>query len=193
MRPLERSCPAKVNLFLEVHARRPDGFHEIRTVLQAVGLMDTLTAAPIAEGVEVRVEGADLPAGPGNLVFAAARLFLDRFEIDGGVELDLVKRIPIEAGLGGGSSDAAGTLLLLRDLFRPDLDVEALAPLAADLGSDVPFFLGPGTALGMGRGEALAALPAPAPAWLVLFLPPFGLATADVYAAVDVPDAARRG
>jgi len=180
-------CPAKVNLFLEVLERRPDGFHEIETVLLAIALHDTVEILPAAAGVSVEVVGADLPAGEGNLVHRAALAFLDGHARGAGAGIRLTKRIPIAAGLGGGSSDAAGTLLGLRDLFRPDLDPAALAPLAAEIGSDVPFFLHGGAAVGRGRGEALEAIDAPPASWIVLHTPDFGLSTAEVYRQVRVP------
>lgn len=185
-------CPAKVNLFLEVLARRADGYHEISTVLQAVALFDTVEIARAEAGLSLEVAGADLPGGAGNLVHEAARLFLARHAPGASLRLRLTKRIPVAAGLGGGSSDAAGTLKGLRALLRPDLPEEEILPLAAELGSDVPFFLGPPAALAGGRGERLTPLrPAPE-TWLVLLTPGFGLRTAGVYRAVRVPDAADR-
>jgi 4-diphosphocytidyl-2-C-methyl-D-erythritol kinase len=189
---VEVRCPAKVNLFLEVLGRRADGYHEIATVFLKIALHDTLLAAPAAEGVTLSVEGADLPAGEGNLVHTAAQTFRAAFPFEGGVRLRLVKRIPVKAGLGGGSSDAAGTLLALRDLFRPGAPVESLAALAAALGSDVPFFLGGPAALGEGRGEILAGVPPPSPRWIALCFPPFALSTADVYREVLVPPESER-
>jgi len=185
--PVTVHCPAKVNLFLELLSRRGDGYHELVTVLQEIDLRDTLEIAAGGPGIQLAVVGADLPAGEGNLVHDAARLFLDRFAPDAEVRILLEKRIPVEAGLGGGSSDAAGTLRGLRDLLRPDLADGDLLSLAAAIGSDVPFFLRGGTALGEGRGERLTPLESPPPTWLVLFFPPFGLATAEVYAHARVP------
>jgi len=185
-------CPAKINLFLEIIDRRPDGYHELDTVLLTVGLQDSLRIIVADEGVALEVAGADLPAGPENLVHRAATAFLSAFEVHRGVRILLTKRIPVEARLGGGSSDAAGTLRGLRDLFRPDLDPAALVPLAADLGMDVPFFLEGGAARGTGRGEVIEPLPAPQSFWLVLFFPEFGLSTPAVYARAEVPGPADR-
>ena len=191
---LSRDCPAKVNLFLEVLSRRPDGYHEIHTVLQTVGLYDTISGRAVPErGVHLNVVGADLPTDGGNLVYRAAERFLAETGTDGGVALRLDKRIPVQAGLGGGSSDAAGTLLLLRDLLAPDLPDAALTAWAADLGSDVPFFLQGGTARATGRGETIEPLPPAPPRWLVLFRPAFGLSTPAVYGRVEVPRDPRDG
>lgn len=182
------SCPAKINLFLEIVLRRPDGYHEIESVIQAVDLVDTVRARTGEEGVRLTVEGAPhLSSGPGNLAFDAASRFLTSFAPGRGIELELTKRIPDRAGLGGGSSDAAGALLAARDLLRPDLSKTDLLPIAGDLGSDVPFFLGAPTALARGRGEILSPLPSPAPTWLVVYLPAFPLATLEVYRKVRVP------
>lgn len=185
-----RDCPAKVNLFLEVNARRDDGYHDLTTLLVAIDLCDTVTIDPGPRGVRLTVSGADLPTGKGNLAYDAAALFFEHFEPDGGVSIRLEKRIPVQAGLGGGSSDAAGVLLSLRDLFRPDVQAESLAPLALMLGSDVPYFLlcpVGGPALGRGRGELIAVLPSTAHYPLAVFLPDFGLSTPEVYSAVEVP------
>jgi 4-diphosphocytidyl-2-C-methyl-D-erythritol kinase len=180
-------CPAKVNLFLEVTSRRPDGYHDLVTVFQSIGLVDTVEVRRAAAGIGLETEGADLPEAEGNLAWDAARLFLDTFAPGAGVRMRLTKRIPIEAGLGGGSSDAAGALLALRDLLVPDLPDAELTEPALSLGSDVPFFLRGGTALGRGRGERLTALEPLPPTWLVLARPPFGLSTRAVYGAVEVP------
>lgn len=185
-------CPAKVNLFLEVVARRPDGFHEIETVFQEIRLCDSLTIAPAAEGIDITVIGADLPVGKGNLVVRAAQRYLDLLGGAEGLRIRLVKRIPLMAGLGGGSSDAAATLKALRELLHPDLPTAKLSRLAEDLGSDVPFFLEGGTAYATGRGEQLRALDSPGPFWMTLAFPDFGLSTPKVYGAVKVPAEADR-
>ncbi len=186
-------CPAKVNLFLEVHERRDDGFHEIETVFLEIGLMDSLTVARADDGLEVIVEGAELPEGKGNLVFRAARLYLDLLGGAPGLRLGLVKRIPLASGLGGGSSDAAVTLKAIRDLLHPEIPNSALSGIAEDLGSDVPFFLEGGAAHATGRGEQLRPLPRPEPFWMTLAFPPFGMSTGEVYGAVKVPaEGARR-
>ncbi|MEN8149194.1 MAG: 4-(cytidine 5'-diphospho)-2-C-methyl-D-erythritol kinase [Planctomycetota bacterium] len=192
---LSRDCPAKINLFLEVLSRRADGFHEIDTILRTIGLFDTLFARKGPPGIRLRVEGADLPTDGGNLVHRAAAALLDVLGPgpvpERGVDLTLVKRIPVQAGLGGGSSDAAGTLLLLRDLFAPAAADVDLPGLAARLGSDVPFFLTGGTARATGRGEVIETLDPAPESWLVLFRPDFGLSTPDVYGRVEIPAAPR--
>ncbi len=180
-------CPAKVNLFLEIKGRRDDGFHEIETVFQEIRLCDSLTIAPAAAGIGITVSGADLPEGRGNLVIRAAQLYLDRFGGARGLRIRLVKRIPLMAGLGGGSSDAAATLMALRDLLHPEMPAAKLSRIAEDLGSDVPFFLEGGTAHATGRGEQIRAMEPRDPFWMTLAFPPFGLSTAEVYGAVEIP------
>jgi 4-diphosphocytidyl-2-C-methyl-D-erythritol kinase len=181
-------CPAKVNLGLRVLGRRQDGYHDIVTVFQSIDLWDTLEASTAA-ALTLAVNDPSVPSDDGNLVLRAARLLGERVPMAAGrgADLRLTKRIPVGGGLGGGSSDAAGALAALNALWDLGLDVGALARLAGELGSDVPFFVAGGTALGTGRGELLAALPALPERPLVLGFPPFSLATAEVYRALRAP------
>ncbi|GEA14546.1 MAG: 4-diphosphocytidyl-2-C-methyl-D-erythritol kinase [Moorella sp. (in: firmicutes)] len=174
----------KINLTLKVLDRRPDGFHNLSTIFQVIALQDTLTFSRCPEGINLEVKGAPLPAGPDNLVYRAAALLQQRYGFPG-VRITLTKRIPLAAGLAGGSSDAAATLLGLNYLYNLGLTPGQLAREGARLGSDVPFCVLGGTALGRGRGEELYLLP-PAPRlWLVLVKPPFGVSTAAVYQGWD--------
>jgi 4-diphosphocytidyl-2-C-methyl-D-erythritol kinase len=183
MRLARTSC-AKVNLLLNVLGRRPDGFHELETVLLPVAVADEVQAERSGIGIWLTCNVLDLPTDSGNLVYRAARVFLDRIGVNEGVSVHLEKRLPLEAGLGGGSSNAAATLLLLNDLFDARLGPVDLAELAAGLGSDVPFFLEPGPALATGRGEQIRRL-APFTAlrgtWLCLVHPGFGVSTPWAY------------
>ena len=180
MTALSVRCPAKINLGLRVLRRREDGFHEIVTLFQAIDLWDDLSAAE-DDGLALHVEGEPSPADETNLVLRAARLLGP----GRGARLHLVKRVPVGAGLGGGSSDAAGALVLLSRLWGLSLDRSALAALGAELGSDVPFFLAGGTALGTGRGERVEPLPPIGERPLLLGHPPFALSTPSVYAALE--------
>jgi len=179
-------APAKVNWTLEVLGRREDGYHEVRTVMQAIDLCDILEFGP-GEGVRLEVEGPH-EASEDDLVLRAASL------LDGGggrgARMRLTKRIPVAAGLGGGSSDAAVALRGLNELWRLGLSGERLAEMAAGLGSDVPFFLVGGTALAEGRGERMTPLPDAAQTWLVLLAPPITVAgkTQRMYAALTPAD-----
>ena len=177
-------CPAKVNLTLRVLGRRPDGYHELRTVFQAVDLWDTLEAEA-ASGLHLRCDPPGLAADGTNLVLRAATALQEAAgRPDLGASLVLRKRIPVGGGMGGGSSDAAGALLLLSRLWGLALPGRRIRALAAALGSDVPFFLQGGTALGRGRGEDLVPLPFVGSHPILLGIPPFGTSTADVYAAL---------
>ena len=180
---------AKVNLTLEVLRRPPEaGYHDIASVMQTVGLYDELTFEP-APTLEVEVEGASL-ASTDNLVWKAARLLQETTRCPLGAHIHLTKRIPLAAGLGGGSSDAAAALLGLQRLWDLTPPFPELVRLAAQLGSDVPFFLGGGTALVLGRGEQVHPLPPLKPAWLVLLVPPLALErkTATLYARLTPGD-----
>lgn len=177
-------APAKINLGLEVLGKRPDGYHEIVTILQSLRLADTVTLTLRSEpGIELRVRPASLDLGPPerNLAVRAAELVPPHRGQPPGVEITLVKRIPVGAGMGGGSADAAAVLLGLGLLRRGGMPLERLEELGASLGSDVPFFFRGGTQLATGRGERLRA----APPWLgyhlVVAYPNRALATAAVY------------
>ena len=161
---------AKVNLTLEALSRRDDGYHNIASVVQTIDLCDELRFAP-ADRLTLECSEPSLET-PDNLAFRAAILLKERTGHPGGAEIVLDKRIPMAAGLGGGSSDAAATLIALNELWGLDLGREELMPLAASLGSDVPFFLIGGTAMMEGRGEALRRLPPMAESHLVLLVPP---------------------
>ncbi len=174
---------AKVNLALEVLGKRGDGYHEIATVLQAVDLFDRLTMET-ADILSLHADDPELPTDDGNLVMRAARLLQKTAGIEKGARLRLQKRIPVAAGLGGGSSDAAATLLGLNRLWGLRWPRARLHELAVELGMDVPFFLGTGRAVARGRGERLQALPGGGGYALVLVNPRTPLSTREVYGRV---------
>jgi len=181
---LEKSSPCKVNLLLNILGRRADGFHELETVLQPVRLFDRLTFARSGQGIQLSCNAPELATDARNLVYRAAALFLEAAGIKEGVRVGLEKQIPLAAGLGGGSGNAATTLLGLNELFGGPLAAEQLRGLAASLGSDVPFFLQSEPALATGRGERiepLGSFPVLRGAALVLIHPGFGIATAWAY------------
>ena len=190
MLPRRAAVPsfAKVNLSLKVLGRRPDGYHELRTVFQTVGLADRIEFefAPARRGLQIEL---DDPLGiEDNLVLRAARLFCESERVRGRLRMRLLKRIPMGAGLGGGSGNAASVLLALGPLTGRNTSPQRLHALAASLGSDVPFFLYGGTALGLGRGEELYPLP-DAPAWPALILAPdLHVSTAVAYRALGRPE-----
>jgi 4-diphosphocytidyl-2-C-methyl-D-erythritol kinase len=175
---------AKLNLGLRVLYPRPDGYHELRTVFQTISLADRLDVT-FRRARITRIEIEDEPHIPDNLAATAARLVLERLEVHGEVRLRLRKRIPRGAGLGGGSSDAAAVLLALPVLAGKDLAPEQRAELAGQLGSDVPFFLYGGTALGLGRGEELYPLPDRHAAHALLIAPDIHSSTAEAYRSLS--------
>jgi 4-diphosphocytidyl-2-C-methyl-D-erythritol kinase len=187
-------APAKVNLFLEVLGKRPDGYHEIATLMLAVGLYDTLEfKEDNSRNVHLRCDYPGLSTGPDNLVCRAAELLRKRTAYSRGAAIRLVKRIPMAAGLAGGSSNAAATLAGLNRLWQLGLKSAELASLGAELGSDVAFFFSTPAAWCTGRGEQVTPLALGKPLWLVLACPAVGLATAEVYRSVTVPDRPQSG
>jgi 4-diphosphocytidyl-2-C-methyl-D-erythritol kinase len=175
---------AKINLDLRVLGKRADGYHELRTIFQTVSLADSLDIA-YTPGPRTSIELADSADIPDNLVVRAARLAMDAMGITGAVSMRLVKRTPMGAGLGGGSSDAAAVLLALPVLAGQAPPVETLCSLGQQLGSDVPFFLLGGTAAAIGRGTEVFPLPdTPTRAGLII-APPVHVSTADAYRALS--------
>lgn len=179
---------AKINLTLEVLRKRPDGFHEIRSVLQTIDLHDTLYIEE-SRGVSYQCDMEGWSAEK-SLVSKVVALLREETGYKGGVGIKIEKRIPLLSGLGGDSSDAAALLRGLNDLWNLDLSEEKLAELAVKLGSDVPFFLRRGTALATGRGEIISPLTLPEKLWLVLVVPDVPVEagkTAKMYAALNSP------
>jgi 4-diphosphocytidyl-2-C-methyl-D-erythritol kinase len=178
---------AKINLGLRILARRPDGYHEIRTVYQTIALHDRLevSLSKAATGLAVECDDPAVPGGRGNLVYAACEGWRRARHFRGGIRVRIRKAIPAGSGLGGASSDAAATLLGLERLTGDRLGPAVRFALAAGLGSDVPFFLAGGRVLGCGRGEELYPLPdLPARSCLVVF-PGFSFSTAEAYQSAD--------
>jgi 4-diphosphocytidyl-2-C-methyl-D-erythritol kinase len=184
MTALEKNSPCKVNLLLNILGRRPDGFHALETLFHPVRFCDRLTFSRSAAEVKLTCSDPGLPLDAGNLVHRAATGFLSAAEIRTGVRIHLEKRIPLAAGLGGGSGNAATTLLALNELFGLPLPATKLAELAATLGSDVNFFLQDKPALATGRGEIIESLdyfPALQGAAFFLVHPGFGISTPWAY------------
>lgn len=186
MKSVEKAY-AKINLTLAVGEKRPDGYHEVVSVMQRVSLCDTLTAERTDGGISLVCSDPSLPAGEENLAHRAAALFFRETGIVGGAALTLEKRIPSQAGLGGGSSDAASVLLALRKLYAPALSDTELETMAAALGSDVPFFIRGGTQLATGRGEVLSPLPSLTDGWFVIVKPAESFSTPAMYRRLDEP------
>lgn len=181
-------APAKLNLYLRVLGRRPDGYHELETLVERIDLADELTFTPQARGLTVTCDDPTLDCGPSNLVTKAASLLQQTFRVSDGAAIHLAKRIPIAAGLGGGSSDAAATLLGLTRLWNLRRSPEQLMELAAQVGSDAPLFLSIHSpfVVGRGRGERCEPLAGPfPPLWHVLVVPPERLSTKEIYDGFD--------
>jgi 4-diphosphocytidyl-2-C-methyl-D-erythritol kinase len=186
---------AKINLSLRITRTRPDGFHELQTVLQAIDLADTLTCSARPGPFRVVCRTPGVPPGRGNLVWRAAEALWRAAGRDGeprDAAIAIRKRIPLGGGLGGGSSDAAAALLTLRRAWNLPIEDDQLHAIGRSLGADVPFFLVGGTALGLGRGDELYPLADLPRWWVVLALPSFGVATADAYAWFDADHSSGR-
>lgn len=180
---LTLQSPAKINWTLRVVGRRPDGFHDIESLVTAVTLFDELTFSREPDSrLEVICDRDDVPTGEGNLIWRAASLLATESGVRSGMTCGLTKRIPMGGGLGGGSSNAATTLLGLNQLWGLNWPTDRLLPLAARLGSDVAFFLYGGSALISGRGEQVRPVTLDWGGWIVLLLPGVAVSTAEVYA-----------
>jgi len=179
--------PAKVNLVLKVLRRREDGYHDIASLMQKVSLADEMKFAPRKEGIALACPGSDLPTGDDNLVVRAARALFSEAGFSGGADITLRKRIPTAAGLGGGSSNAATTLMVLNDLFRFGFDRDRLIRIGARIGADVPFFIYGNSAWAFGIGEVLEPAATPPGMWLLLVNPGFEVPTKWVYQSLNLP------
>jgi 4-diphosphocytidyl-2-C-methyl-D-erythritol kinase len=178
-------APAKLNLFLHVTGRRPDGYHEIQTVFQLVDLTDRMWFVPRADGAIRRIEGPAAVPPEADLAVRAARRLQEASGYDRGVDIRIEKRIPIQGGLGGGSSDAATTLVALNEIWGLRLPRSLLAEFGLPLGADVPFFVRGESAWGEGIGERLTPLDLPERHFAIVF-PGVGISTADVFQAPEL-------
>ena len=183
MNGMQVLAPAKINLSLKVCGRRDDGFHEIETLIAPITLYDQIEIVERSSTCEIEFHCDDpsVPAGDDNLILRAVKSFLAATKVTRAVSIDLKKRIPHGAGLGGGSSDAASTLLALDKLFETNLPREALAKIAETIGSDVPFFIFESAAMCRGRGELVTPLRLKDKLSLLLLKPQFGVSTAWAY------------
>lgn len=184
-------APAKINLTLDVLAKRPDGYHEVEMVMTTVDLADRVDLTIRGDGeITLDCSASFVPDDIRNHAYKAAVLLKERYHVREGVHLYIDKQIPVAAGLAGGSSDAAATLRGLNQLWNLGLSLDELAAVGAEIGSDVPFCVYGGTALAKGRGEQITHLGPPAPCWVILAKPPIGVSTADVYGNLRVPEIA---
>jgi len=188
------AAPAKVNLFLELTTKRPDGYHDLATLMSTIDLYDTLEVRLDPSGeISLNCDTPGIPTGPGNLVYKAALALQQATGTRLGCRIRLMKRIPSEAGLGGGSSDAAATLAACNAIWNLHLTTKELTPVAATIGSDVAFFLHGGVAWCTGRGEIVVPLKVSHQFHLVVVKPAIGLSTAEVYKHADLPTVQQDG
>lgn len=178
---IRREAFAKINLGLDVVRRLPNGYHEVRMIMQTVGICDILTFQKAPEGIHLVVDNEELPTDGNNLICKAAKLLLDTAGIDGGVSITLEKHIPIAAGMAGGSTDAAAALLGINELYEIGYSVDRLKELGVKIGADVPYCIQGGTALAEGIGEVLSKLPTPPACYLVIAKPDINVSTKFVY------------
>lgn len=192
LKELHLNAYAKINLALNVLGPRDDGFHDVETVLHTIDLHDAVTLREREDGIDVRTDWPAVPADARNLVVRAAQVLRDTFGVQRGVEIEIRKGIPVASGLGGGSSDAAITLMGLVQMWKIRLNGRGLISLAASLGSDVPFFLEGGAALARGRGERVSWLRPLPTTWVVLARPRVEVSTAWAYGSLDLPSITAR-
>lgn len=179
-------APAKINIYLKVLNRREDGFHELRTVMVPIDLFDEIYLEPFDHGIVLKADGCNCETRD-NLIHKAARLFFETTGIKAGVSIEVKKQIPVGAGLGGGSSDAASVLIALNDVFHGGFSTEDLMGMAGKLGADCPFFIIKRPMLMGSRGDKIIKEIQLEERKYFLIVPPFGLSTAQVYAEVNSP------
>ncbi|QNO14882.1 4-(cytidine 5'-diphospho)-2-C-methyl-D-erythritol kinase [Alkalicella caledoniensis] len=182
---------AKINLTLDVLHKRSDNYHEIEMIMQLVDLYDSLEIRE-GEGIEIVCSHPFVPTDEGNLVYKAAKSLQKYTGTKKGAKITIEKRIPVAAGLGGGSSDCATTLMGLNKFWKLNLSLEELAKLGKELGADVPFFIKGGTQLAKGIGEDLTLLPSLPPVWVVLAKPNLGVSTKEVYLGLEIDKITKR-
>lgn len=177
---------AKINLSLDVIGKREDGYHLLKMIMQTIDLYDIIDVNKIDKGIEVICNKAYVPSDERNLAYKAASLFINTYNITGGVQVSIKKNIPVSAGLAGGSTDAAAVLRAMRDIYKPDLDDKELMELGLNIGADVPYCIVGGTALCEGIGEKVTRLTPFRNHILVLIKPPFGVSTKEVYRDLNI-------
>ncbi len=188
MKQISVRAPAKINLFLKVLRRRNDGYHDIYSWFQAINLFDYLHFERTPES-EIRLSietDVDLPTDENNLVVRAARFMFKKFNLPGGLNIGLRKNIPVAAGLGGGSSDAASTIYAINELFKLGFSTEKMQHLGLEIGSDVPFFFSTGQAEVTGRGEIIRDIPLPLDYTILLIVPNIAVSTAESYRRLNL-------
>lgn len=187
MDKVERKAYAKVNLGLDVLRRRPDGYHEVKMIMQTVDIWDLLTFRKSSrKGISLTVDQEGIPAGEDNLIYRAADMIRKKYDISEGLEITLNKNIPVAAGMAGGSTDAAAVFHGLNELFGLHMTLCEMQQMGVKLGADIPYCIAGGTMLSEGIGEKLTALPAPPECMLVVAKPDLNVSTKFVYENLHV-------
>lgn len=176
---------AKINLGLDVIGRLENGYHEVRMIMQTVGIYDELSFQKLDEGIVITTDAGELPTDENNLIYKAAKLMFDTYQVQGGVRIHLQKNIPIAAGMAGGSTDAAATMKGIRALYGLECTEQDLKELGVKIGADVPYCIMGGTALAEGIGEKLTALPKAPECFLLVVKPDINVSTKYVYEHLD--------
>lgn len=185
MEMIKRKAYAKINLGLDVLGSMENGYHEVKMVMQSIGIYDELTFSKQESGILLQINNRELPVDGNNLIYKTAKLIMKEYDIHEGVVIKLVKRIPIAAGLAGGSSDAAATIRGMNDLFGLQMSLERMYELGVQIGADVPYCLLGGTALAEGIGEKLTPLPKAPEVTLLVAKPEASVSTREVYEKYD--------
>lgn len=184
---LLEKAPAKINLSLDILGKREDGFHEVEMIMTTIDLSDRIELHPLDDDdIKVSLESRFVPNDERNLAYKAAKLIKETYHIKKGIHIKMTKNIPVSAGLGGGSSDAAAVLRGLNKLWSIGITTENLADLGLAIGSDVPFCVINSTALVKGRGEIIQKLPPPPPCWIVLAKPDLGVSTRTIFQKISI-------
>jgi len=188
MGPIKLKARAKINLSLDVIGKRADGYHDVKMVMQTIKLCDTVTLERVPAGIKVVCSNRRIPSGPGNTAYKAARLLVNNYNIKGGIKISIDKKIPVAAGLAGGSADAAAVLKGMNRIFSLGLGETELMSIGKEIGADVPYCIKGGTMLAEGIGEVLTPLGPLACIDIVLIKPKIGVSTAWVYKNLNLDE-----
>ncbi|MCX7883835.1 MAG: 4-(cytidine 5'-diphospho)-2-C-methyl-D-erythritol kinase [Caloramator sp.] len=181
-------CPAKINLSLDVTGKREDGYHFVKMIMQSISLEDVVTVRKIKDGIKIYCDSTDVPCNETNSAYKVAKLMFERYKIEGGVEILIDKKIPVAAGLAGGSTDAAGVIKGINILYDLNISLNDMMDLGVKIGADVPYCIIGGTALAEGIGEILTPIKPVENLWCVLAKPQFAVSTREVYSRLKIDE-----
>lgn len=184
-------CPGKINLSLDVVGKREDGYHELKMIMQSIGLYDEITIEKVENGIFVSGNKSNIPVGENNICYKVAKIMIDEYKLNGGLNIFINKNIPIAAGLAGGSTDAAGVIEGINELFGLNLTVDEMMKIGVRVGADVPFCIFKGTALAEGIGEKLTRLKE-VKTWCVLAKPDIDVSTKSVFGSMKLDEVVKR-